>query len=194
TTTDQGISLSAQLNLMSGHHNMIYALLRTAPMTRRSLAHVPQGTAGVLAIGLNPAGPPAATAAGEAPPSISAMDLGREFFHNIEEISAFALCANKADGPRPIPEIGAVIAGKDPAKSEALWNQILSLVALAGARSAQPPGDVDIEGRKGRVYHFDQLPPISVVRGDRELLIGTQAAVAAALRAQGENNSIAKDP
>ncbi len=195
TTTDTTIRARAQLNLTSGHHNMLYALIRTAPITKRSLERVPKGAAGVLVVGLNPAGGPAASAPeGQKPPSITAMDIGREFFNNIEELALFALPpAGEATGPQKFPELGLIVAVKDPAKSEALWNQILTIASLFGARAASPPAEVTIEGRSGHVYQFDNLPPIAVVRADRELIVGTQAAVAASLQASANQGSIVHD-
>ena len=38
STTDNAIQLRAEMNLMPGHKNMLYALVRTAPITRRSRA------------------------------------------------------------------------------------------------------------------------------------------------------------
>ncbi len=192
TTTDSAIQFRAQLNLMSGHHNMLYALIRTAPVTKRSLEHVPKGAAGVLVLGLNPAGPaPAPAADGQSPPSVSAMDIGREFFNNIEELSVFAMAPTVPT--QKIPDIGVVVAVKDPAKSEALWNQILSLATLVGARQPTPATDISIEGKAGRVYHFDGMPPVVVLRLDREMIIGTEGAVASSARSQTAG-TIAQDP
>jgi hypothetical protein len=187
--------LSAQMNLMPGHKNMIYALVRTAPMTKRSLTLVPQGSAGVLTVGLNPPGPAAPTVTNaDGTPSTSLMDVGRELFGNIDEVSVFVLApAGEAKGG-PFPEIGAVIAVKDAAKSEALWNQILSLATLFGAGRPQPPQEVEIAGKKGQVYRFDGVPPIAVVRTEGELVVGTQAAVTAAISAGANKKSITDDP
>ena len=191
-TTDSAIQMRAQLNLMSGHHNMLYALIRTAPVTRRSLERVPQGAAGVLVVGLNPAGPAAPPAAdAKNPPSVSAMDIGREFFNNIEELSVFAMAPAVAG--QKIPDVGVVVAVKDPAKSEALWNQILSLATLVGARQPKPSAEISIEGQAGRVYHFDGAPPVVVLRSDREMIIGTENAVASSVRSRTAG-TIAQDP
>jgi hypothetical protein len=193
TTTEDGIRLRAEMNLMPGHHNMLYALIRTAPVTKRSLSLVPQGAAGVLVVGLNPAGP-AAPADAANPQGLSAMDLGREFFNNVEELAVFVLPpAAVSDGDKSLPEIGAVLAVKDPAKSEALWNQLLSLAALFGARTTKAPSAIDVAGKPGRVYAFSGAPPIAVVRADRELVIGTQGAVTAAIQTLASKNSIADD-
>ncbi len=193
TTTEDGIRLRAEMNLMPGHHNLLYALIRTAPITKRSLSLVPQSAAGVLVVGLNPAGP-AVPADAANPQGLSAMDLGREFFNNVEELAIFVLPPTSAgDGHQSMPEIGAVLAVKDPAKSEALWNQVLSLAALFGAHTNKAPSAIDIAGKPGRAYAFSGAPPIAVVRSDRELVIGTQGAVTAAIQTQGSKNSIADE-
>jgi hypothetical protein len=195
-TTDDGIRLKAQMNMAPGHHNMLYSLIRTAPITRRSLSEVPQGSAAVVLIGLNPPdAQPRPAQAGQDPPSVSAMDIGREFFHNIEELSAFVLPpAGPANSAQAIPDVGVVIAVKDPSKSEALWNQLLSLAAMFGAKTSQPIAEVTIEGKAGHVYQFAGAPPIAVVRSqDRTLTIGTEPAVAASVRAANTSNSILQD-
>jgi hypothetical protein len=57
---------------------------------------------------------------------------------------------------------------------------------MFGSRVAEPPKDVEVEGRKAKEYHFQGAPPIVVVRvGDRAIAAGTRGAAAAALRAEG---------
>jgi hypothetical protein len=204
-TTDDSIRLRAQMNLMPGHHNIAYGLIRTAPLTRRSLAHVPKGTAAVVLVGMNPpaavGGGGAATAgaagrvsAGEQPP-VSAMDIGREIFGNIDELAVFVLppAGSRVDG-QPIPEVGIVFAVKDVAKSEALWNQLLALAALVGAPSADAVRDVTIEGRPAKQYRFPGAPPVVVFRAEGALVVGTEAAVSAAVKAGAGKDGIAQDP
>jgi hypothetical protein len=137
----------------------------------------------------------ATDADGKNPPSVSAMDIGREFFGNIDEIAVFALApAGEAQSAAGFPEVGVVIVVKDPEKSEVLWNQILSLAAVLGARTSEPVAEITIEGKAGHVYRFDGIPPLAVVRsGERGLVIGTEGAVAASLRAVASKESIIQD-
>ena len=92
TTTDNAIQLRAELNLMSGHRNMLYALVRTAPITTAFARARAPGRRRRAGRGAESAGRRRSGGrSGQNPPSISAMDIGREFFHNIEELSVFAL-------------------------------------------------------------------------------------------------------
>ncbi len=196
-TTDEAIQLRVEVNLMPGHRNMAYALIRTAPISKRTLGMVPNGAAGVVLIGLNPPGPDVvATAKAEngEPPMVSAMDIGREFFHNIDELAVFALPPASESAAGKFPDVAAVIAVKDVEKSDALWNQVLMLASMFGARQSEPAKEVTVEGQPGHSYQFDGLPAIHVVRSpERGLVIGTENAVAASLRASASGESIEKD-
>jgi hypothetical protein len=196
-TTDDSIQLRAEVNLMPGHRNMAYALIRTAPISKRSLGMVPKGAAGVVLIGLNPPAEGAAPAAVDGkkePPMISAMDIGREFFHNIDELAVFAMPPAAESAAGAFPEVAAAVAVKDVEKSAALWNQVLMIASLFGAKTTAPPAEITIEGQPGHSYQFDGLPAICVVRSpERGLVIGTQGAVAASLKAAASGESIEKD-
>jgi hypothetical protein len=196
--TDDSVKVSARMNLLPGHHNLAYNLIRTPPFTKRSLGSVPRGAAAVVLLGLNPATPgPAASSAPnkDATVTITGMDLGREIFGNIEEVAFFVLPpgADRATGHSPVPEMAAVFAVNDAAKSEALWNQILALAALFGVRDSHSR-EVKIDGKPGKLYQFPRIPPIVVLRGaDRTLIVGTEGAASAALRANGGQESILTD-
>ena len=103
--TDDGVQIVARMNLKPGHHNVAYNLIRTAPFTGRSLNSVPNGTAGVVLVGLNPATPAATgNAANQGPVEVTGMDIGREIFSNIEEVAFFVLptttnSAGRSPGP-----------------------------------------------------------------------------------------------
>jgi hypothetical protein len=192
-TSDKGIHAHAKVVLADGHRNLAYGMVRTAPVTKSSLAHVPAGAAAVAVLGLNPA-TQTSEKAGAQPPSLTAMDIGREVFANVEEISVFVLPPERTDSAREIPEVGVIAAVKDPAKSEALWDQLLSLAAMFGPQVAQPPREIELDGRKGKEYQFNGAPPIVVVRvGDRAMAAGTHGAVSAAIRAAGAQ-AITGDP
>jgi hypothetical protein len=194
--TDDSVEIVARMNLKPGHHNVAYNLIRTAPFTGRSLNSVPSGTAGVVLIGLNPATPKPSTQPGATGPvEVTGMDIGREIFSNIEEVAFFVLptTSKSTDAHHALPAMAAVFAVNDPAKSEELWNQILSIVAMAGFHDTHPR-DITIEGTKARLYHFHGAPAIVVVRtSERELIVGTEDAASAALRASRSHDSIRND-
>jgi hypothetical protein len=193
--TEQGLAAEVKIELDEGHHNLAYGLVRTAPLSGRALAHVPSGIAGLALIGLNPPAVerPSASPA-DAPQYVAALDIGRELFSNIEEIAIFALPqAESGAGELPLPEMGLVVAVKDVAKSQALWNQLLTIPGFA-LPQLPPPADIQVGGHSGKEFRYPDAPPIQLVRlGDDGLVLGTRGAVAAAVGAQGNGTSVAAD-
>ncbi len=184
-STERGLKAELNLDLAEGHRNQIYGLIQTAPLSKRSLQYVPSGVGAVVLVGLNPPAlpVPAPIQGSDRPPVVSLMDIGREFFANVDEAAIYLLPPAKATpGAPPVPEVAMVMAVKDPARSEALWNQLLALSAIAmpGAQSKE----ISIDGQTGRVYAFPNAPPVAVVRmKDRAVVAGTEGAVTAAIRA-----------
>ncbi len=149
----------------------------------------------MVLLGLNPATPAPTAKASSGPVEVTGMDLGREIFANVEEVAVFALptVAKSESKNVHMPEMAAVFAVKDAAKSEAIWNQILGIVALVGVHHSTPR-DVTIEGIRGEEYQFTGMPPIVVVRAaNRALIVGTPEAATAAIRASNGKDSIKSD-
>lgn len=189
-TTESAVEAQLTVDLADGHRNVLYSLLRTAPLTRRSLEHVPAGAAGIAIIGLNRAGS-AQSDTGEASQQyVSLMDVGREIFSNIEEIGLFVMPTSTGE----IPDFGVVLAVKNPERSEKLWNQLLSLPAMVAPSEMPAPSDIEIDGQRGQQYQFPDMPPIAVVKSaDAAIVGGTRAAVEASVRAKGTGTTITSD-
>lgn len=189
-TSETGVHVQARLDLTEGHHNLAYAMIRTAPLTGRSLRQVPAGSAAVVLLGLNPHETAhSGGAAGETMQYLTGMDLGREVFGNIEDVALYVLPAG--DGAAGPPDVGAVLAVKDPARSEALWNQLLTLPATFETANVEAPREIALGDSQGREFHLPNLPPLVVLRrGDDAILVGTKRAVTASV----EGEPIAQDP
>jgi hypothetical protein len=168
--------------------------VQTAPISRQSLQHVPAASAAVVLLGLNP--PELMTSRDRiVSPTVSLMDLGREVFGNIVEASLFVLPANASQpGALPIPDVGVVLAVRQPEKSEALWNQLLTLPVLFGAPGASAPRDITIEGHAAKEFTFSNAPSIVLAPLEgHAVLAGTPGAVAAALATGNSGKSLTSD-
>lgn len=195
--TPEGLQLQARVDLMEGHHNLIYGLIRTAPCGRESLEHVPGGAAAVALLGLNPpdAVTPIQATATRPAEYVTAMDIGREFFANLREAALFVSPVSKPQpsGP-PIPDIGLVLIAKDPARSQALWSQLLSLPSMFLPAAAGGVSEVDLEGSRATEYRFPNAPPVLLARvQDHAIVIGTRGAVTAAVKAGPGRGAITED-
>ena len=199
---DGALGLQMTLRLAEGHHCLAYNLVRLEPMTRQSLRCVPGDAAAIFGLGLNPV---SARAPGESAKSesgeqaVTGLDLGREVFGNLQEICAFVIPGDMIrrdgrGGPPVIPNIGVVMAVNDPAKSRALWQQLLSLPGMigggeAGAPTATKIGDTDVTS-----FAIPDFGKIYLAELDHSIVIGaTRSAIKAAIRASGKKGSILDD-
>jgi hypothetical protein len=158
------------------------------------LEYVPSGIAGLALLGLNPPSDEQPRGGNEASQYVAAMDFGRELFSNIEELGLFVLPRPEASvGELPLPEMGLVVTVKDAAKSQALWNQLLTIPTFA-LPQLPPPADVEIGGFAGKEFRYPEAPPIVLVRlGDDGILLGTRGAVTASVTSHGSGTSVASD-
>lgn len=167
---EHGLGLHLELALEQGHQNLVFNLLRTPALDRRTLERIPHDAAGFLALALNPFDPERNPA--PEPAAISGLDLGRELFGNLASVAIFALPPEGAAPSSPIPDAAAVLTVNDPAKSEALWSLCLGLASLAGGGSIE--GDTHgIAGRQARVWVLPEGPRIYFASDQNELVLGT---------------------
>ena len=94
-----------------------------------------------------------------------------------------------------MPDLAAAISVLDPAKSEALWTQILGIAAIAsGARTIEGT-PVTIEDVQVRSYQFPENVSIYFATDDHDLLISTtRQAMARSISARRGGDSILDDP
>ena len=183
TSTDQGVRARVQASMQEGHNSLAYGLIRTVPLSRKALSHVPQGSAAVVGLGLNPKLVMAAEAAADS--HVTALDIGRELFANIEEVGAF-VWPETVEGNQQFPEFGIVFAANDVDKSEALWHQLLSLPEQLQMDDGPKSQPVSIDGVEGRQYVFPgtEMPDLIVAKLNEDTMIaGTKRAVTAAIKA-----------
>jgi hypothetical protein len=203
---DQALGFSMAVSLDAEHKNLIYNLIRTPPLTGKSFAAVPAGAAAVVAFGMNPTGTEEqvkaqAEARAMALRPITGMDIGREIFSNIEEVCVFVIPPTVCpDVPRPqrdmpIPDTALIVAAKDPERSQALWSEILSLVALA---SGEEPGTERFEKIGETLVQIHAVPEIGELYSaqlDGAFVLGTSmAAIQASVEAKTSNKNMASDP
>lgn len=191
--TDQGLQLKVNVDFAEDHNSFGYGLIRTVPLSRKALSHIPTDSVAVVGMGLNPKMVMAAQAAGSN--QLTGLDIGREIFANIEEVGLFVLPT--VISRDKMPDVGLVIASSDIEKSENLWNTLLELPASMKLEEGPRSKTVTIDGVEAKHYslpgHSD-LPDFLIARLNNESLIaGTEAAVRAALDAAKTGKTLSKD-
>ncbi len=172
-----GVFFELAVRLDAGHHNFAYNLARTPPISAETFASVPRGAAVFVAGALSEPGTqyrrPADGADGR--PTVTGLDIGREFFANVKDFAIFALPPKgdgRSEGP-PIPDVAAVIRVHDSSRSEALWTQILGIASMAAGAPTSVGETVEIGGIDATAYRFPPGVTILVGRKDDKLFIAT---------------------
>jgi hypothetical protein len=197
--SDDGIFLDVALRLNEGHRNLVYNLLRLPPLDQDTLRCVPRGAAAFVAAALNDAEAQytaAATTTGE-PQVVTGLDFGREIFANIIGLNFYALPSEgeRSAGGLPIPDVAAAITVHDPAKSEALWTQMLGVASLAAGAPAIEGQAFEIEGTRVRSYAFPEGVTVYFTTLDDTVLISpSKSAMARSIAARQSGKSILDDP
>ncbi|MFH1417140.1 MAG: hypothetical protein ABII12_02490 [Planctomycetota bacterium] len=196
------LGLQFSVRLADDHRSLAYNMLRLPPMSRGSLACVPPNAAAFFGLGLNPALAQVASdtaRSGTQNAGITGFDIGREIFWNIREFSAFVVPGRMAKptgngGPPVIPNIGIVFAVNDAQKSEALWDQFLSLPGLVAGKEPVPPKKMEIGSTPVTAYMIPEFGRIYLSRLDNCIAIGaSRTAIKASIRAHGSEKSVLTD-
>lgn len=165
---DDGLYLDLALNLEKGHRNLVYNLLRMPALDRELLKSIPEGAAAFFALSLNK--PESHSSGGDArtvdkqdrantAPIVSFLDLGRELFANIVGVTACVLPPTgeitRIDG-EIIPDVALVMTVNDPARSTALWTELLGIASIASGGASLDGASEQVEGLTVRAYRMPE--------------------------------------
>ncbi len=191
------ISLDLTLRLDEGHRSVAFNFLRTAAIDRETLRSVPAGAIAFSIGALNEPPSRNATAGemnGDQPPPISMLDIGREIFANMTSVALFALPPS-GETPWPgVPDVGLVIAVNNPAKSEALWTQILGIASLASGVGAVEGERVTLNETQVRRFEFPGHAAVYFTTVGNDVIVSTtKDAIGRSVQAKRNGQSVLDD-
>ena len=169
--------------------------MRTPPINRETLRSIPQDAAAFIVGALNeaPSRYPAQPSTTAEAPVVTALDFGREIFANITSFALYALTpeGDRSGGGPPIPDAGVVITVHDPAKSLALWTQVLGIASLASGVGMPQAATETISG--ATVHRYDCPGHVSLyftTAGNDMLITSSKSAMARSLQAKQAGASV----
>lgn len=188
---DEGLELDVELELRAEHASLAFHLARLPALDPALWTRVPAGSAGALALALNPPGRPGAPlvdASGRA--VVSALDLGRELFSNLQDLALFALPAEEGAGAGPPPLVLSLRVA-DVQRSLALWRFGL---ALAAGRAGEPAETVEVAGREAQEHRVGGLSLVLLPLEGELCVSPSRAALERALAARAAGRTLRSDP
>ena len=197
---ENSLSVEASIVYREGHRAVGYDLMRTCRLDQAAFAAVPQGAVGLAAVALldadrSAAGSVASDAQHEAVQRIIGLDLGRELFHNIQQITLFVMPPSEAALAHPLtketailPAMGLAITSRDPGHTLGVLDQLLAIpgrVEMPGDPSAERPAQdrrtymIGKVGRNQMFVHLAQKGDTTVLAFMPEVLDASLAGIGA---------------
>lgn len=197
--SDEGLLAEVTLRLDEGHRNLVFNFLRGPAIDPATLRCVPSNAAAFFALALNEAPDKYAkqTAGGDERPVVTALDVGREVFANINGVAVFVVApsSSTATSRHEIPDIAAAITVNDPSKSAALWQQMLGIGSLVAGAPTMDGRAQEIEGVSVASYRFEDDITVYFASHDHYVLVAsTEDAMSQALHSLRGGKNVLDDP
>ncbi len=143
---ENGIAFEENIAFKDGHRCLAYNMIRTPNLSRAGFEAVPSEAVALVSLALGEAESAQAIAAGKKIESLTGLDIGREIFANIEQITLFALQPDgaSAKGNKAIPPIvtnlGLAVTSHNPQQTREILTQLLTVANLvAGQPDIEQP-------------------------------------------------------
>ena len=156
-----GLSSTFDFQFKDGHHSLAYGVIRTPNITRAGLEAVPEEAVAVASFALSPNNPEQAGQLQAKIQGITGLDLGREIFANIEQITLFAMpavggTASPATNHSLPDQLGLTITSRNPEQTRQILSTLLGTASAVSANSGSlNPGQFKV-GNAGYCY-LDQV-------------------------------------
>jgi len=138
---EHGIAFEENIAFKDGHRCLAYNMIRTPNLSRAGFEAVPSEAVALVSVALGEAESAQAMAAGKSIESLTGLDIGREIFANIEQITLFALPPDSASakGNKAIPPIvtnlGLAVTSHNPQQTRQILTQMLTVANLVAGQS-----------------------------------------------------------
>ena len=150
-----GVSSSFDFQFKDGHHCLAYGVIRTPNITRAGLEAVPGEAVAVASFALSPQNSQLAGQIQGKVQSLTGLDLGREIFANIEQISLFAMppfgdAASWATNHFLPDQFGLTITSRNPEQTRQILSTLLGTASAVSEKTGSlNPGQFKV-GRAGQ--------------------------------------------
>jgi hypothetical protein len=198
---DVGLICETNITFKDGHKCLAYDMIRTPNLTKAGLEAVPPEAIGLVCFALGQPDGEQAKAVSERIQNVTGLDIGREIFANIEQLTLFAVpCEqSKGEGLQQLPaSLGLAITSHDPQQTRQILTTILGTVNLMVG--GQQAGQTDTSAGRYQVglvndqslyCYMDQANKTTVLSLNRDI---TDAAIAAVKKRKSVcNDGVLKD-
>ena len=180
-----GFGIQTEIRFKDGHHCLAYDLIRTPNLSKAALDAVPAEAIAVASFALNHTDPAQAEKVRAQIQNVTGLDVGREIFANLEQVTVFALPADgNSTGVKStevIPSrLGVAITSRNPEQTRQVLGTLLSIAsASAGGQPNAKPGQYQIgtNGKQDLNCYLEQVDGITLLSLNHEVMDASVAAI-----------------
>jgi tetratricopeptide (TPR) repeat protein len=177
-----GLGWNADIEFKDGHHCLAYNLIRTPNINPAALAAVPAEAVALASFSLNQTDPAQADKVRAQIQNVTGLDVGREIFANVEQVTLFAMpaggnatsSATNMFGP---DRLGLAITSRNPEQTRQVLTTLLGVMS-AGQQNTNA-GQYKIgKGGQGNLYcYVEQVNGTTLLSLNRDVVNASVTAI-----------------
>jgi hypothetical protein len=176
-----GLAWKGDITFKDGHHCLAYNLIRTPNISRAALKAVPAEAIALASFSLSQTDQGQAEKVRAEVQNITGLDLGREIFANIEQITVFALPASHSASSTAngfLPEhLGLVITSRNPEQTRQVLATILGTMSAGQPNANTSDYKIGKNGQQEVHCYVEQVDGTTVLSLNREVVNASVAAI-----------------
>ncbi|MBN1392435.1 MAG: hypothetical protein JW947_06480, partial [Sedimentisphaerales bacterium] len=179
------LNCKADVLFKDGHHCLAYDMIRTPNISRTALEAVPSDAIAVASWALSSGSGVQADKVRANIQNITGLDIGREIYANIEQVSVFAMpSAGGPAGWQALPgSAGLAITSRNPQQTRQILATLLGTVNAMGNKPSEPVDSnagkfrIGAEGGKEIYCHMNQVGNTTMLSLNRSIIDASAASV-----------------
>jgi len=182
---ERGIALEANANLKEGHNCVAYNMIRTPHLSKAALRAIPSEAIALVSLALGEPGTAQAEAVSEQILNATSLDIGRELFSNIEQITLFAvpmqggMQAQEGEIPQQAKAFGLAITSANPQQTRDILTSVLHSANMI-ASETEPVGgkyEITLANDQKLFGYMDRANKTTLLSLNSELITTSVAAM-----------------
>lgn len=177
-----GFGSRTEIRFKDGHHCLAYDMIRTPNISKAALEAVPAEAIAVASFALNSTDTDQTEKVRAQIQNVTGLDIGREIFANIEQVTVFAMPAETNAPVAKLPEIipwrlGLVLTSRNPEQTRRVLATVLGTIS-SGQKEVKPGQYRIASNPKQEVYcYVEQVNGITLVSLNRKIVDASVAAI-----------------
>ena len=178
-----GLGNQAQLHFKDGHQCLAYDLIRTPNIRKAAFEAVPPNSVALVSFALAAGDSAQAERARAKVQNLTGLDVGREVFANIEQVTLFALALPGGDdvGSKEIipTRLGLAITSRNPEQTRQLLTTLLQLASTMSGSAVSTPGRYRVAGggKEPIDCYIDQFNGVTLLALNHDVIDASAAAM-----------------